>query len=389
MDSVKWLSQLVSFDTVSHRSNLPLIEYIQNALQPYGISTRLRYDTSGKKANLLATIPGLNNQHNGGLILSAHTDVVPVEDQTWDTDPFTLVKKGDKLYGRGTCDMKGFIAVTLALVPDFIKMKLLKPLHLAFSYDEEIGCRGAPLLIEDLNSAHISARACIVGEPTEMCPVVAHKGIELYRCRLYGQAAHSSLKPYACNAIEYAAELMGYLQTLSENLKMHGPYDKDFDVPFTSLSINMIKGGIAYNIIPDACEFTFELRYLPSTDMADLNKKIKNYIDLILLPKMTREFSAAKIELNLIASAPAFESNSQSKILQLTQNILNIHNNLKVAYATEAGFFQQASIPTLVCGPGNINQAHCANEFITLEQLKKCENFLRQITSMFCAQHTS
>ena len=384
MNSVEWLSRLISFDTTSRFSNLPMIEDIRAFIDQYGFITRLSHDPYEKKANLFVTIPGSDDEVKGGLILSGHTDVVPVDGQQWDSDPFVMTQRDGKLFGRGACDMKGFIAVTLALVPEFSKMKLTKPIHFAFSYDEEIGCRGAPVMIDDLKRANITADACIVGEPTDMYPVMAHKGIQVHRCYFQGRAAHSSLTPHGCNAIDYAAEMICYLRQLSADLKMQGPFDNDFDVPFTSLSTNTIKGGIAHNTIPAECEFTFEFRHLPSVNAAQLNAKIKKYIDAELLPKMQREFSGAKIELDNIAVAPAFESSSHSDILKRARTLLNDQQHRKVAYATEAGLFQHASIPTIVCGPGNIEQAHRANEFVTIEQLHQCEDFLRKIVADFC-----
>src|SRR6185312_4264907 len=246
---IEWLKKLVSFDTTSRNSNLDLIGVIHNFLAYHKIDAHLTTDTTGEKANLFATIPAQNGNPHDGLILSGHTDVVPVDGQQWDTNPFEAIQIQDRIYGRGTCDMKGFIAVVLALVPEFCAIKLTKPLHLAFSYDEEIGCLGAPHLITDFLKTGIRPQACIVGEPTEMKLVTGHKGINVFRCRVKGFAAHSSLVTQGCNAIEYAAELISWLRKLG--IEIRGQVqDKHYDVPFTSIINNLIRGSNAVNTIP-------------------------------------------------------------------------------------------------------------------------------------------
>lgn len=379
MDTLAWLSRLVAFDTTSRNSNLDLINTVQEWFAQHHIISRLIYDPDQPKANLFATLPARDGSTKGGIILSGHTDVVPVDGQEWDTNPFELVVKGDKAYGRGTCDMKGFIAVTLALLPEFLQMKLAHPVHFAFSYDEEIGCRGAPLMIEDLLEEGVQAQACIVGEPSDMRPVIAHKGIQGFRCRVHGRAAHSSLTPQGCNAIEHAARLICYIRDLADQMSKEGPFDKDFDVPYTSISTNMIHGGIAHNIIPESCEFAFEFRHLPQVKPSSIRDKIDEYAQKELLPNMQREYADAAIEIDAVAMAPSFESMTESDIVKLAREVSGVKDIVKVAYATEAGQFQNADIPTIVCGPGSIEQAHRPNEFVKLEQLKKCEGFLRKI----------
>lgn len=383
MDSYEWLSQLITFDTTSRNSNLKLITMIENWLKNHNIVSQLTYDLSGKKANLFATLPGRNGNKNGGLLLSGHTDVVPVEGQRWDTDPFLATTVNNRIYGRGSCDMKGFIAVVLAMVPEFQRLQLSYPIHLAFSYDEEIGCLGAPLLIADFQKHGIQPKACIVGEPTNVCPVVAHKGIQGYRCRVHGRAAHSSLTPSGCNAIEYAAELICWIHNFASRLKQYGPVDENFDVSFTSMTTNMIQGGNALNIIPAMSEFLFEFRNLPEVNPQTIITQIKTHISEILLPKMRSEYSDALIEIESLGDVPAFEADENAAITQLAYAINNESEIRKVSYATEAGLFQQAGISTIVCGPGSIEQAHRANEFVTVEQINKCEEFLRRLVRMF------
>lgn len=379
MNSIEWLKKLISFDTTSRNSNLKLIDAISEWFASHGIATKLTHDSSGKKANLFATLPARDGAKEGGLMLSGHTDVVPVDGQQWDTDPFHATQIDNRIYGRGTCDMKSFIAVSLALLPEFQRLKLSQPLHFAFSYDEEVGCLGAPVLLAEMQKNHIQPHACIVGEPTEMRAVVAHKGINVFRCRFQGLAAHSSLTTQGCNAIEHAAKLICWIREFSNQFRQQGPFDSHYDVPFTSMTTNMIKGGNAVNTIPNECEFIFEFRNLSVVDPKHVFKQIQTYIKNDLLPSMQHDFSDAKIELDQLAAVPGLEASEQAAITQLTRALTNKKDTLKVAYATEAGLFQNSGIPTIVCGPGSIEQAHRANEFIFLEQINQCEKFLLNI----------
>lgn len=384
MDSLLWLSRLVSYDTTSHRSNLSLIHDVCAWLTSYDIESYLTYDASGEKANLIATIPGRGQDKKGGLMLSGHTDVVPVDGQTWKTNPFVATPIDDKIYGRGTCDMKGFLAVMLSLVPEFKKMALAKPIYLALSYDEEVGCHGAAKFIPELIKKNITPSACIVGEPTNMNLVSAHKGITVFHCVIQGFAAHSSLTPKGCNAIEYSAKLIAYIRSLADELKQNGPFDADFDVPFTSLSTNKIAGGIANNIVPEQCEFWFECRYLPQMSWQVVNEKIQYYIQHNLQPQMQKEYPQASITLQALASVPAFSADEKTSIICCAREIVADDKVHKVAYATEAGLFEKANIPTIICGPGSIEQAHKPDEFIMIDQLRQCENFLRLIAKKMC-----
>lgn len=380
MDSTAWLRKLVAFDTTSRHSNLDLIETVRDALAAQGLRPWLAGNAEGTKANLFCTLPAHDGGTQGGIALSGHTDVVPVDGQDWASDPFTLTDKGDgRLYGRGACDMKGFIAAAMALVPEFLAMPRARPLHLAFSYDEEVGCAGAPRMLAEVQARGIRIDGCVVGEPTSMKPVVAHKGINLYRCRVHGRAAHSSLTPRGCNAIEYAARLICHIRDLADAQRAQGPFDELFDVPHTTLTTNQISGGIAVNTIPAACEFSYEFRNLPSVAADDLQAQIQRHVQSELLPRMRREYADARIDIDAVASAPGLQASEQAAITQLVRALTRDDDVRKVAYGTEAGLFQAIGIPTVVCGPGAIEQAHKPDEYVEKEQLRLCEDFLRQL----------
>ena len=364
----EWLQTLVAFDTTSRNSNLHLIEHVRDALAALGVQAQLFKSPDGAKSNLFATLPARDGSTQGGIVLSGHTDVVPVDGQTWNTDPFALTEIDGKLYGRGTCDMKGFIAAGLAMVPEFLAMERNKPLHFALSYDEEVGCVGAPIMLEQLRLQGQRFDGCIVGEPTSMQPVVAH-----------GKAAHSSLTPRGSNAIEYAARLICRIRDLADSFKAHGPYDEFFDVPYTTMTTNQISGGIAVNTIPEYCEFAYEFRNLPGIAPGSIQAQVEAYVQQELLPRMRQEFAEARIEFESCAGAPSFDTAETEAISQLVQALTGDREKRKVAYATEAGLFQLAGIPTVVCGPGAIAEAHKANEFVEIAQLQRCESFLRKL----------
>ncbi|KTC80245.1 acetylornithine deacetylase [Legionella cherrii] len=376
MNTLDWLKKLIAFDTTSRNSNLSLIETLANALNDHQINPILIHDDKGVKANLLASIPNRYGRLDGGLILSGHTDAVPVDGQTWDSDPFRATVKDEKVYGRGACDMKGFIAVVMNLIPHFKALNLEFPIHFAFSYDEEIGCLGAPSLIEKMTQLNYKPQACIVGEPTSMQPVIGHKGIQCYRCHIHGVAAHSSLTPQGCNAIEHAASLITYLRNIAHHLKSQGHRDPAYDVPYTTISTNLIQGGNAYNTIPSLCEFIFEIRNLVADNPDELHQQIVEYIETQLLPTLRKEQLNTNIILERLANAPGLDTPPSEPIVRAAQLICDNEQLIKVAYATEAGLFQHAKIPTIVCGPGSIEQAHRANEFVSLEQLHRCEQFM-------------
>ena len=379
MNTRAWLEHLVAFDTTSRLSNLALIESVRDALAKQGIEPLLIHSPDGRKANLFATLPAVDGQTQGGIVLSGHTDVVPVDGQAWSSDPFALTERDGRLYGRGSADMKGFIACALARVPEFLAMDRKKPIHLALSYDEEVGCVGAPVMLADLRRRGIQADGCVVGEPTGMQVVVAHKGINLFTCRVHGKAAHSSLTPRGCNAIEYAARLMCRIRDLADHYKAQGPYDQLYDVPYTTVTTNRIQGGIAVNTIPDACEFQYEFRNLPGMSAQSIQANVEAYVRDELLPRMRQEYAQAGIEIDVGASAPALEASEQAAITQLVRALTHDQDMRKVAYGTEGGLFQNSGMPTVMCGPGHIEQAHKPDEFVAIEQLAACDTFLRKL----------
>lgn len=374
--SVEWISKLISYDTTSRYSNLDLIAFIQDYLNEQGLEGVLTHDSTGKKANLFATIPSASGATTGGLVLSGHTDVVPVDGQNWSSDPFQADIRDGRLYGRGACDMKGFIGVTLQLLPLILQKRLAYPIHLAYSYDEEVGCVGAPRMIEELLQRGIKPSGCVVGEPTSMRTIVAHKGINVYRCRVHGHAAHSSLTPKGLNAIEHAARIICAIRDLADSYKAQGPFDQAFDVPYTTMQTSMIRGGIALNTVPDLCEFEFEYRNLPDTSAQAVLKKIQDYIHQDAVPRMLAENPAGRVDIEQLASAPGLDAAEEAAITQLVRALTRDTQVRKVAYGTEAGLFQAAGVPSVICGPGNIEQAHRPDEYVELDQIAQCEKFL-------------
>jgi acetylornithine deacetylase len=374
--SLPWIERLVSIDTVSRNPNLGLIETVRDELRKSGVEATITTDKRGQWANLFATVPAHDGETNGGIVLSGHTDVVPVDGQDWSSDPFKPEIRDGLLYGRGSCDMKGFIGAALTMLPHMQRTKLAKPIHFALSYDEEIGCAGAPLMIADLLKRGIRPDGCIVGEPTSMRPIIAHKGINTYRCCVRGFAAHSSLTPKGLNAIEYAARLICHIRDIADEFRAKGPFDELYDVPFTTAQTSTIKGGNAINTVPVDCTFEFEFRNLPTIDPEGIIGRIETYARETLLPKMLKENSNAAIEISKIASAPGLDATEQAAITQLVRALTENQDKRKVAYGTEAGLFANAGVPSIVCGPGNIEQAHKPNEYVSLEQLAQCEAFL-------------
>lgn len=373
------LARLVAFDTTSRLSNLDLIDWVADYLSGFGIKPRLTYSDDKRKANLFARI---GPEDAPAVVLSGHTDVVPVDGQAWESNPFTLTERDGKLYGRGSCDMKGFIASSLALVPEAVALakagKLKRPLGLAFTFDEETGCLGVRELIADVLAAGISIAGCIVGEPTDMQPVIAHKGIAHYRCRVLGREAHSSLTPYGVNAIEYAARLITHLRLLADTESAFGHRNMLYDVPFTTLQTGLVHGGIAANIVPRDCEFVFECRWLPGDDPERFLQQLFDQVE-VLKAEMRAVAPEADIIVEPMVHCPAFEAEPESEVMRAATHLCGGCEGSGVAYSTEAGFFHEAGIPAVVCGPGSIKQAHKPNEFVEISQLKLCDSWLRQL----------
>ena len=398
--SVEWLKRLIVFDTVSRHSNLALIEEVQAYCISLGLEPVLTFnDTTDRehssnkanqsKANLFVSVPaggGLADTASatikGGIVLSGHTDVVTVDGQDWLSDPFKAEIRGDKLYGRGACDMKGFIACALNLLPQAVALsqqgQLRKPLHLALSFDEEVGCLGAPLMLEELSQRGINPDYCIVGEPSSMKMVVAHKGISVFRCSVHGKSAHSSLTHQGVNAISYAAKLIGFIDELASQLAESDQVDPMFDVPYSTLSIGTIEGGTATNIVPNLCEFTFDYRNLPSMGTQDILPVIKQRITE-LNQQMQQVDSQTGIKIEQLESVPAMTDTESEALQQLIAGLVQSSVRHKVAYATEGGQFTNAGIATVICGPGSIEQAHKADEYVELAQLAECDDFLQKL----------
>lgn len=370
------LEKLVSFDTVSARSNLELISWVADYLDGYGIKSTLVHDATKSKANLHAVVGPADRP---GVVLSGHTDVVPVEGQDWKTDPFKLEERDGLLHGRGTCDMKGFIAVALAKLPEMVKKPLNAPIHFALSYDEEVGCIGAHSLADHIVKAPVKPNLCIVGEPTMMKAITGHKGICDYRCTVHGREAHSSLAPYNVNAVEAAAELIAYVRAVAKRMSSEGPFNRNFDPPFTTLQVGMFKGGTAINIVPNHAEFAFEIRNIPEVDPDRLAEEIRQYAFKNIEPRMKDIDPKTGFEFRLGAKAPSFDIANDDKAVDLVLSLSGSNATEKVSFATEAGIFHAKGIPTVVCGPGSIAQAHKPNEFIAKEQILKCENFLDRL----------
>ena len=379
MNTINRLSRLIAFDTTSRHSNLALIHDCADYLESLGLKPWLSHNADQSKANLFATIAAANGSTEGGLILSGHTDVVPTDGQTWQSDPYRADIREGRLYGRGSADMKGFIAAVLAAAPAMVQAELKRPLHIALSYDEEIGCLGAPVMIAELQKRGLTPEHCIVGEPTSMRMVVAHKGIHTFRCAVHGKAAHSSLTPQGVNAIEYAAKLIVFINELAGRLKARHDTDPDYDVPFSTLSVNTIAGGIAGNIVPQLCEFEFDYRNLPHMSPADITAPIEAHIREVLQPQMQAVDAACRIDMHHGENVPAMPEAEAALLHDLITQLVQDSSRLKVAYATEGGQFQQAGIATVICGPGNIEQAHKADEFVELSQLARCDAFLHKL----------
>ena len=376
-NSIDILSTLISFDSTSHKSNLDLIEYIANFLDDRGIKSELVYDSTHKKANLFATLAG--DTDIPGIILSGHTDVVPVTDQKWSKPAFKLSSENDRLFGRGSSDMKGFIAVCMSLTEHIQSLKLKQPIHFAFSYDEEVGCLGVRTLLSELEQREVVPSACIVGEPTSMQTIRAHKGKISQRCHVHGHACHSSRIDEGLNAVEYAAQIISYLHELSLRIEQEGPFDDEFTPSFTSVHTGPVHGGTALNIVPEYCTFDFEFRNIPNHDASKLFNEVQSYANKSLLPRMKKKNIKARIEFEALSEIPAFNSELDQSLTKACLALSPIDKAGKISFGTEAGLFQNLGMQAIVCGPGNIDQAHKPDEYIEVSQLSACESFLKQL----------
>ena len=374
-NSVRILKDLIAFKTVSGQDNSSLIDYCDEILKKLGATSFRTYDNEKKRVNLFATLKAKNSKTKKPIILSGHTDVVPVS-KGWSTDPFTATVKGDKLYGRGACDMKGFIACALAYAPIYSKSNLDRDIHFSFTFDEETACQGAPILIEELKKRDIKNGICIIGEPTNMKIIDAHKGCYEYTTYFNGLAGHSSAPHKGVSAVEYASKYVNKLIELREKLKSRAPKDSIFDPPYSTLSIGGVFGGIAHNVIADKCHVNWETRPVVKEDGVFLNQEIDNYANEVLLPEMKKVFSNASIEKDIIGEIVGFDRVNKSEACELISSLTGDNSRQVVSFGTEAGLFQEIGISTVVCGPGSIDQAHKIDEFIILDELKKCLNLL-------------
>lgn len=375
------LEHLVAFDTTSRESNLALIDFCWRYLSGLGVTCELMHNAERSKANLYAR---LGPAGSGGVMLSGHSDVVPVDGQTWTVPPFALTERDGKLYGRGTADMKGFLACMLAAVPHFLAQPLRQPLHLAISYDEEVGCLGVRSLVKALAQRSDRPAICLIGEPTELRPVLGHKGKLAMRCEVQGAACHSAYAPQGVNAIEYAAKLIQRLTVIGERLAAPERQDARFDPPFTTVQTGVIHGGRALNIVPDACSFDFEVRTLPQDDAQQVADELVTYAQQTLEPQMRAVQPASAIRFSPLSAYPGLDTAAHSAAAQLIARLSGSDSFGTVAFGTEGGLFAAAGIPCVVCGPGSMEQGHKPDEFITLAQLDACDSLLRRLATWMC-----
>ena len=375
--SLDLIRRLIAFDTVSARSNLELIRFVEDYLAEYGIGAQIVASEDGTKANLFATVGPADR---GGVMLSGHTDVVPVDGQHWSSDPFAADDRDGRIYGRGSADMKSFIAAALAFIPDMVAAELATPIHLALSYDEEVGCLGVRRLIEVMRAAPLRPAMCVIGEPTGMKVVVGHKGKRSMRVHVRGKECHSSLAPEGVNAVDYAAELVVFVRHMADRLGREGPFDADFEVAHSTLHTGSIQGGTALNIVPADCRFAFELRNLPGQDPEPLIAEIEAYARATLEPSMKALDPAAGIRFEPLPSYPGLDTDPGEAVVTFVKSLVGANDHGKIAFGTEGGLFsRELGIPTVVCGPGHIAQAHKPDEWIECDQIAACEAFIARL----------
>ena len=370
-NSLKILSDLIAFKTISGENNNSLINYCNEILNKLGATSFKTYDDEKKRVNLFATLKAKNPSKKKSIIFSGHTDVVPVS-KDWNTDPFVATIKDEKVFGRGACDMKGFIACTLAYAPIFSKTNLDRDIHFSFTFDEETACQGAPLLINELKKKNMDSGICIVGEPTNMKIIDAHKGCYEYTTYFKGLAGHGSAPDKGINAVEYAVKYISKLIELREILKTKVPKNSIFDPPYTTIQIGGISGGIARNVIADKCQVDWEMRPVIKVDGEFVNNEMDKYVNTKLLPEMTKVFPKSLIKKEIIGEIIGFNRLEKSEACEFISSLTGDNSREVVSFGTEAGLFQEIGISTVVCGPGSIEQAHKTDEFVTLDQIKKC-----------------
>ena len=374
-NSIKILTDLISFKTISGTDNSSIINYCDNILKKLGAESFRTYDESKTKVNLFATIKAKDPDGSQPIILSGHTDVVPIS-KGWSSDPFIATIKNEKVYGRGTCDMKGFIACVLAYAPIFSNSNLSRDIHFSFTFDEETACQGAPILIKELKKRKIDKGICIVGEPTNMKIIDAHKGCYEYTTYFEGLAGHSSNPLNGVSAVEYAAMYVNKLIHLREELKKRQPKNSIFNPPYSTLQVGGIFGGIAHNVIADKCYVNWETRPVINEDAEYLNVELNKYVENFLLPEMRKVYSKSSIKKKIIGEIVGFNRVEKSEACEFVSSITGDNSREVVSFGTEAGLFQEIGISTAVCGPGSIDQAHKIDEYIELNEINKCLKFL-------------
>ncbi|KPA80529.1 glutamamyl carboxypeptidase putativemetallo-peptidase Clan MH Family M18 [Leptomonas pyrrhocoris] len=381
-----WLAKIISFDTTSRNSNLPMVEYIRDYLQSVGVASTFLYNPEKTHANLWATLPGEGGVTQGGIVLSGHTDVVPVDGQKWDSDPFVMVEKDGKLFGRGACDMKGFIAVALALTPQFLSMKRAKPVHYAFSFDEEVGCTGVPYLVNYLKERGFKADACIVGEPTDMRVYVSAKGFTQWNVSVHGKAIHSSmaLMNTSCNAIEYAAQIITKVREIALDIKKNGRQDPGHDCPFAPMTTALVSGGNAVNTVPAECSFIITVRITDKETPKEIEDRMSRYVAENILPAMREEYPEATVDIKNAVSLLPFNGKEDSKLTKQALKLCKHTKTYKTGGANEGGYFQDVlGIPTVVVGPGPGAMAHLANEYVLVDQMEKSTAFTMDMVKLY------
>ena len=375
-ETLKILSSLIKFQTTSGSSNLELIKYCEKKLEKAGAKSFKTFNDSGSQANLFSTISDKDNSNNKGIILSGHTDVVPAVSGEWTSDPYLAREKDNKIYGRGTCDMKGFIACTLAVAPLFASKKLKAPVHFSYTFDEETGCLGAPLVLADLKKRNINFSACIIGEPTNMKVINAHKGYNEYTTHFTGLSGHASNPESGVSAIEYAIQYSNKLLELRDELKKRNSKKTIFSPSYSTLQIGKISGGLGANVIADQCSLEWEVRPINKEDGEFISNNIDAYAKDILIPKIKKNNPKGDIKKEVVGEVVGFNKEESSEAANLVCNLTGDNEKNSMSFGTEAGLFQNSGISTVICGPGSIKQAHTVDEYITFDQLKKCLTML-------------
>jgi acetylornithine deacetylase len=375
-DATRILEDLIGYPTISADSNLEMIIHMANRLYDVGAHVEIFHDQSGTKANLFATI---GPERDGGIVLSGHSDVVPVADQTWSSDPFRMVERDGLLYGRGTCDMKGFLAAALAVAPDYAARDLRRPIHFAFTHDEEVGCVGAQALVAELQKRDLNPAMAIIGEPTAMQIVEGHKGCCEYSTHFHGLEGHGSAPDRGVNAVEYAVAYVTRLLELSAALKHRAPVGGLFEPPWTTINIGRLAGGVAHNVIANHAEVDWEMRPVQDSDAEFVKTKIANYCNDILLPQMQTTYPDAAITTYVVGEVPGLEPMEDNAARRLVAELTGANGAEVAAFGTEAGLFQRMGMSAVLCGPGSIEQAHKADEFLAMEQLDSCLDMLERL----------